>query len=148
VRPCSAHIGIAACGGYLIPRGFGASIAATGGPNLALEVFLTFYVTCVALTWWFYMRKSFSCNAPRASPKHACDAGMRGGRPAGVRHPWRRAKLMEGSMTRSYFKIDFVTKCFSRNGPASEALKNVGLALKEIALVFLNPASSGGAAHE
>jgi MFS transporter, NNP family, nitrate/nitrite transporter len=24
-----------------------------------LEVFLTFYVTCVALTWWFYMRKSF-----------------------------------------------------------------------------------------
>jgi hypothetical protein len=33
-------------------------------------------------------------------------------------------------MTRSYFKIDFVTKCFSRNGPASEALKNVGLALK------------------
>ncbi len=50
---------IGACGGYLIPRGFGASIAATGGPNLALEVFLTFYVTCVALTWWFYMRKSF-----------------------------------------------------------------------------------------
>ena len=29
---------IGACGGYLIPRGFGASIAATGGPNLALEV--------------------------------------------------------------------------------------------------------------
>ncbi|MGC2223836.1 MAG: MFS transporter [Methylocella sp.] len=28
---------IGACGGYLIPRGFGASIAATGGPNLALE---------------------------------------------------------------------------------------------------------------
>ncbi len=33
-------------------------------------------------------------------------------------------------MTRSYFKIDFVTKCFSRNGSASETLKNVGLALK------------------
>ena len=33
-------------------------------------------------------------------------------------------------MTRSYLKIDFVTKCFSRNGSASETLKNVGLALK------------------
>jgi MFS transporter, NNP family, nitrate/nitrite transporter len=50
---------IGACGGYLIPRGFGASIAATGGPHLALEVFLTFYVTCIALTWWYYLRKSF-----------------------------------------------------------------------------------------
>ena len=33
-------------------------------------------------------------------------------------------------MTRSYFKIDFVTKCFPRNEPASETLKNVGLAFK------------------
>ena len=47
---------IGACGGYLIPRGFGASIAATGGPNLALEIFLAFYVTCVALTWRYYLR--------------------------------------------------------------------------------------------
>ncbi len=50
---------IGACGGYLIPRSFGASIRATGGPYLALEIFLAFYVTCVALTWWYYMRKSF-----------------------------------------------------------------------------------------
>jgi NNP family nitrate/nitrite transporter-like MFS transporter len=50
---------IGACGGYLIPRGFGASIAATGGPYVALEVFLTFYATCLGLTWWYYMRKSF-----------------------------------------------------------------------------------------
>jgi MFS transporter, NNP family, nitrate/nitrite transporter len=50
---------IGACGGYLIPRGFGASIAATGGPHLALEIFLGFYVVCLALTWWFYLRKSF-----------------------------------------------------------------------------------------
>jgi len=47
-----------ACGGYLIPRGFGASIAATGGPYLALEVYLAFYATCIALTWWYYLRKS------------------------------------------------------------------------------------------
>jgi NNP family nitrate/nitrite transporter-like MFS transporter len=50
---------IGACGGYLIPRGFGASIAATGGPHLALEVFLLFYVSCIALTWWYYLRKNF-----------------------------------------------------------------------------------------
>jgi MFS transporter, NNP family, nitrate/nitrite transporter len=49
---------IGACGGYLIPRGFGASIATTGGPHLALEVFLAFYVTCMALTWWHYLRRS------------------------------------------------------------------------------------------
>ena len=49
---------IGACGGYLIPRGFGASIAATGAPYLALEIFLMFYVTCIALTWWYYLRKS------------------------------------------------------------------------------------------
>ncbi|MGA7327637.1 MAG: MFS transporter [Rhodomicrobium sp.] len=50
---------IGACGGYLIPRSFGASIAATGAPDLALEGFLAFYVTCVGLTWWYYLRKSF-----------------------------------------------------------------------------------------
>jgi NNP family nitrate/nitrite transporter-like MFS transporter len=50
---------VGACGGYLIPRGFGASIAATGGPHLALEIYLAFYMTCLALTWWYYLRKSF-----------------------------------------------------------------------------------------
>jgi MFS transporter, NNP family, nitrate/nitrite transporter len=50
---------IGACGGYLIPRGFGASIAATGTPHLALEIYLAFYAICIALTWWYYLRKSF-----------------------------------------------------------------------------------------
>src|SRR5260370_35791981 len=50
---------IGACGGYLIPRGFGASIAVTGGPHLALEIYLAFYATCLALTWWYYLRKNF-----------------------------------------------------------------------------------------
>src|SRR5436190_10479214 len=50
--------GVGACGGYLIPRGFGASIATTGGPYLALEIFLLFYVTCMAITWWHYLRKT------------------------------------------------------------------------------------------
>jgi MFS transporter, NNP family, nitrate/nitrite transporter len=64
---------IGACGGYLIPRTFGASIKATGGPHLALAVFLAFYVTCVALTWWYYMRKSFL--AQRA-PSSLAEAGV------------------------------------------------------------------------
>ncbi|HLG46887.1 MAG TPA: MFS transporter [Reyranella sp.] len=50
---------IGACGGYFIPRGFGTSIAMTGGPHLALAVYLAFYITCIALTWWYYMRRSF-----------------------------------------------------------------------------------------
>jgi MFS transporter, NNP family, nitrate/nitrite transporter len=49
---------VGACGGYLIPRGFGASIAATGGPHLALAVFLVFYVTCIFITRHFYLRKA------------------------------------------------------------------------------------------
>jgi MFS transporter, NNP family, nitrate/nitrite transporter len=49
---------VGACGGYLIPRAFGASIAATGGPYVALQIFLGFYITCIVLNWWYYMRKS------------------------------------------------------------------------------------------
>ncbi len=48
---------VGACGGYLIPRGFGASIAATGGPNLALQIFLLFYASCLYLTWRHYLRR-------------------------------------------------------------------------------------------
>jgi MFS transporter, NNP family, nitrate/nitrite transporter len=54
---------IGACGGYLIPRSFGASIAATGSTQLAFEGFLIFYVICVAITWWFYLRKSFASSS-------------------------------------------------------------------------------------
>ena len=49
---------IGACGGYFIPSGFGKSIAATGGPQLALVIYLGFYAVCLALTWWFYLRRS------------------------------------------------------------------------------------------
>jgi NNP family nitrate/nitrite transporter-like MFS transporter len=55
---------VGACGGYLIPRSFGASIKATGSPEQALTVFLVFYATCVALTWWYYARR---VRAPIAS---------------------------------------------------------------------------------
>ncbi len=49
---------IGACGGYLIPSGFGKSIALTGGPQLALAIYLAFYASCLALTWWYYLRRS------------------------------------------------------------------------------------------
>jgi len=62
-RETAAVIGIAAAigalGGYFIPRTFGASIKATGGPSLAITYFVVFYLTCVATTWWCYLRRSF-----------------------------------------------------------------------------------------
>jgi NNP family nitrate/nitrite transporter-like MFS transporter len=60
---------VGACGGYLIPRSFGASIKATGGAEAALYGFLAFYVTCLALTWWFYARRAVP--ATSAAPSMA-----------------------------------------------------------------------------
>src|SRR5438270_39710 len=48
---------IGACGGYFIPRGFGASISVTGGPRRAVLVYLVFYAAWLALTWWYYLRR-------------------------------------------------------------------------------------------
>jgi NNP family nitrate/nitrite transporter-like MFS transporter len=59
---------VGAVGGYLIPRSFGASIKATGSPEQALTVFIIFYATCVALTWWNYARRA---REPVASLAHA-----------------------------------------------------------------------------
>ncbi len=57
-------IGIAAAvgalGGFLIPRGFGMSIANTGSMNAALWVFLAGYAVCLVVTWWFYLRGSLA----------------------------------------------------------------------------------------
>ena len=65
---------IGACGGYLIPSGFGKSIAITGGPQLALEIYLAFYAVCLALTWWFYLRRSpADVERDRASPKRGSE---------------------------------------------------------------------------
>ncbi|MEQ1868316.1 MAG: MFS transporter, partial [Micropepsaceae bacterium] len=48
---------IAAYGAFFIPKSFGTSIAATGGPQLAFYGFLAFYLICIAITWWFYTRR-------------------------------------------------------------------------------------------
>lgn len=62
---------IGACGGYLIPRSFGASIKATGGAELALYAFLAFYVTCTVMTWWFYARRSVTAPSSATVPSLA-----------------------------------------------------------------------------
>lgn len=51
---------MAAYGGFFIPKSYGTSIALTGGPEAALYVFFTFYLLCIAVTWWNYARR----NAP------------------------------------------------------------------------------------
>ncbi|HUA51859.1 MAG TPA: MFS transporter [Candidatus Sulfotelmatobacter sp.] len=48
---------VAAFGAFFIPKTFGSSIAATGGPELALYGFIAFYVSCVLVTWWYYTRR-------------------------------------------------------------------------------------------
>jgi len=47
----------AAYGAFFIPKSFGTSIAATGGAEVALYAFLSFYVSCIAITWWIYTRR-------------------------------------------------------------------------------------------
>jgi NNP family nitrate/nitrite transporter-like MFS transporter len=49
---------MAAYGGFFIPKSYGTSIALTGGPEGALYCFIAFYLTCIAVTWWFYSRKN------------------------------------------------------------------------------------------
>ena len=48
---------LGAYGGFFIPKSYGTSIAATGGPEAALLLFSVFYVLCIVATWWWYARK-------------------------------------------------------------------------------------------
>jgi NNP family nitrate/nitrite transporter-like MFS transporter len=49
---------IGAYGGFFVPRAFGSSIEATDSPQAALTAFIIFYLTCLALTWWYYFRQN------------------------------------------------------------------------------------------
>lgn len=49
---------IAAYGGFVIPQAYKYSIGATGGPQTALISFIAFYMTCIAVAWYFYYRKN------------------------------------------------------------------------------------------
>ncbi len=55
---------VAAAGAFFIPMSFGRSIAATGGPTAALIGFIVFYLSCVALTWWYYLRRGADAYRP------------------------------------------------------------------------------------
>ena len=48
---------LGAYGGFFIPKSYGSSIAATGGPEAALWTFAVFYTVCIVITWWYYARK-------------------------------------------------------------------------------------------
>ena len=60
-RESAAVIGfssaIGAFGAFFIPKSYGSSIAATGGPEAALWVFVCFYALCLFMTWFFYTRR-------------------------------------------------------------------------------------------
>ena len=51
---------IGAYGGFFIPKSVGSSLALTGSASAALAMFIVFYLSCIALTWWAYSRR----NAP------------------------------------------------------------------------------------
>ncbi|MGX7825114.1 MFS transporter [Actinokineospora sp. 24-640] len=63
-RQAGAVVGIAgavgALGGVLVNLVFKFSLEAAGTLTPALVAFLGFYAVCVAVTWWFYLRKSFA----------------------------------------------------------------------------------------
>ena len=48
---------LAAYGAFFIPKAFGSSIAATGAVSAALWLFIAYYLSCLAVTWWWYSRK-------------------------------------------------------------------------------------------
>ena len=49
---------IGAYGGFFIPMSYGMSISLFGGPAYALYLFIVFYATCIATTWWYYSRRN------------------------------------------------------------------------------------------
>ncbi len=48
--------GIAAFGGFFIPKAYGTAVALSGDTRPALALFLVFYLSCIAVAWWFYVR--------------------------------------------------------------------------------------------
>lgn len=51
---------VGAYGGWLIPQGYALSASLTGGPLAALYALVLLYVSCLGLTWWHYLRRSFA----------------------------------------------------------------------------------------
>jgi NNP family nitrate/nitrite transporter-like MFS transporter len=53
-------------GGFFVQQFFGASIRATGMPTSAFALLVAFYATCLAITWWHYLRVTAALGAPAA----------------------------------------------------------------------------------
>jgi NNP family nitrate/nitrite transporter-like MFS transporter len=74
-RHAAAAIGIssavAAYGGFFIPMAYRTSIHSTGSIDDALYLFVGFYVTCVATTWWQYVR---TVHVARFAPTRVAEA--------------------------------------------------------------------------
>lgn len=71
LRETSAVLGIssavAAYGSFVIPQAFKESIEGTGGPEMALYGFLGYYVVCLGITFFAYLR-------PQVEVRHAAEA--------------------------------------------------------------------------
>ncbi|MCK2243205.1 MULTISPECIES: MFS transporter [unclassified Crossiella] len=67
-RQAAAVIGIAgavgALGGFLITRAFAMSVTAYGSLVPAFLLFLAFYGVCLAVTWWYYLRRRVFVRVP------------------------------------------------------------------------------------
>jgi NNP family nitrate/nitrite transporter-like MFS transporter len=48
---------VGAYGGFFIPKALGTAVSLSGQPHAALWVFLAFYLSCLAITWWYYARR-------------------------------------------------------------------------------------------
>lgn len=57
--------GVAALGGFFIPKMYGTAAAIAGSASYALYPFLLFYATCVMVTWWCYVRGGASSIHPQ-----------------------------------------------------------------------------------
>jgi NNP family nitrate/nitrite transporter-like MFS transporter len=56
--------GLAAFGGFFIPKAYGTAVAMTGDTRPALALFLIFYLSCIAVAWRFYARpQAAGCTA-------------------------------------------------------------------------------------
>ncbi len=48
---------IAAYGAFFVPKAFGTSLSLTGNAQGALYVVVAWYLSCIAITWWWYARR-------------------------------------------------------------------------------------------
>lgn len=66
---------IAAYGAFFIPKAYGSSISMTGGAEAALWMFMIFYVSCAAITWFVYTRRGGVLHDIEHGNMHAEPAG-------------------------------------------------------------------------